>query len=94
MERETKVEVVSLDILEGQGVLKAVADVGIGELLIRGFRVIQKEGRPLRVSVPAMKRRADDGSIEYRPIIVIMFEGLKRRIEGAILDVYRAKKGQ
>ena len=71
------------------GPVKAYADVLIpvhaGELLIHGFSVIQKDGKPIFVGFPSKQ-----GSIQGKYFPIIEAEGeIKEAICKAILEAYQ-----
>ncbi len=68
--------------------LRAFVDVQYGELLIRDFRIIQREKR-LEVSVPMTTwRNPGNREIKFKPIITFPSDQ-RQLIEAAILDAYR-----
>lgn len=65
------------------GNLKAFADVKIGDILIKDWRVIQKDGAAPWISGP-QKMYEKDGQKKYTNLIEVSKE-LKQEIEKAIL---------
>ena len=80
-------EVIRLFKCEGEGSIKAYADVQVaGEVIIKGLRVIAgKDG--LFVGMPANKNKKDG---KYYDIVVFQRDS-KKIVEDAVLTAYQAE---
>ena len=80
-------EVIRLFKCEGEGNIKAYADVQVaGEVIIKGLRVIAgKDG--LFVGMPANKNKKDS---KYYDIVVFQRDS-KKIVEDAVLTAYQAE---
>lgn len=68
--------------------LKAFADIRLGEILIRDFRVIKENEKRLLVAYPQVSWRDNStGSIKYKTIITCPDE-LKGEIDRLVLNAY------
>jgi len=92
MNTEKEVKVLSMDVMNDSSPLKALCTVQIDELQVRGVRIVQKEGRPLRIAMPASKRYNPDTTISYIPFIVVTNETLRMEIEKAILKEFERRR--
>ena len=81
------IEVIRLFKCEGEGNIKAYADVQVaGEVIIKGLRVIAgKDG--LFVGMPANKNKKDG---KYYDIVVFQRDS-KKIVEDAVLTAYQAE---
>ena len=86
-EVDTMIEVIRLFKCEGEGNIKAYADVQVaGEVIIKGLRVIAgKDG--LFVGMPANKNKKDG---KYYDIVVFQRDS-KKIVEDAVLTAYQAE---
>ena len=85
-----EIKVVDLRLIDPkESGLRGFADVRIDEILIRDFRIIQRNGKP-SVEVPhtTYKRK---GQILFNPVVSFPNE-LKVRLETAILTAFFGKK--
>ena len=66
------IKVIELRLLESGKPLKAFADVEFDEwLIIREFRVIQKDGKRPKVHPPQASWKGPLGNIMYRPLVTM-----------------------
>jgi stage V sporulation protein G len=78
------VEVVALRKLDGDGNLKAFADVKVGgDLIIKGFSVVQGK-RGVFVSMP--RKAGKDG--QWFDVLTPTDESLKKEFEEKVLEAY------
>jgi len=82
------VEILNLRPVQNRGNLKAFADIKIGEILIRSFRVVQQPGRRPWVSPPVESWEGDDGQRHYKRLVVLP-EDLGEEVSRAILAAWR-----
>jgi len=82
-----KVQVVELRLLSGDKPLRAFADIQLGEILIREFRVIKENGKRLWVVSPQVSWKDQDGQIRYKTIVTLPDE-VKGQVDLAILKVF------
>lgn len=77
--------------LMNRGNLKAFADItfpsALGEITVRGFRVVQKEGQEPWVAFPSSSY-TKDGKIVNNPILEVS-RGLKQKVTVAVLTRYK-----
>lgn len=86
------VEVKKMD----RGQLKAFADVTLttplGEITLRGFRVVQKDEQPAWVALPTSSY-TKDGKIVNSPLLEVT-RNLKRQLTDAVLAEYHKASGE
>ena len=79
-----------------RGQLKAFADVTlttpIGEITLRGFRVVQKDTQPAWVALPASSYMKD-GKTVNSPLLEVT-HNLKRQLTDAVLAEYHKASGE
>ena len=73
-----------------KGNLKAFADVQIGEIEVRGFRVIQQPSQGAWVSVPQTEYTKDNEKRYHN--IVVLSEDLKQKVDAEILRAWGETK--
>ena len=79
------IEVARLHRLEGNGMLKAFADVVIGQVLVKGVRIVDgKNG--LFLTMP--QTQGKDG--KWYCTVMLLDEGLKEELQTAVLEAYNA----
>ena len=71
--------------LEGERPLKAFADVIIGEVLVKGIRVIEGE-RGLFVTMP--KSQGKDG--KWYPTVALVDKSMQGELQNIVLEAYQA----
>jgi len=77
------IEVARLHRLEGNGQLKAFADVVINEVLVKGVRIIEgKNG--LFITMP--QSQGKDG--KWYATMMLLNENLKEELQEALLEAY------
>ena len=81
-----KILVLVLEIRENTkgGNLKAFADVKIGEIVIKDFRIVQQKGQKAWVSVPQLSYQSEAGETYYKPMVTLPDE-LKERVSFEVL---------
>lgn len=81
---------VDLRHTDGKNAIKAYADVTIatalGEVTVKGFRVVEKEGKKRFVGLPEITYQKN-GKPERRPLLQ-MRDGIQQRLGEAILAEY------
>ncbi len=80
------VKVVEIRKTRKPGPLRAFADIEIGDVVIKDFRVMQDNGRPY-VKAPFSTYRDKDGEMKFRQIVILPDE-LRGRIDNLILSEY------
>jgi len=77
------IEVARLHRLEGNGMLKAFADVVINEVLVKGVRIVEgKNG--LFITMP--QSQGKDG--KWYATMMLLNENLKEELQEALLEAY------
>jgi hypothetical protein len=83
-----KIQILEIRPQNGGRPLKAFADIRLGEISIRDFRVIKENGKRLLVASPQVSwRDKSTGSIRYKTIVTCPDE-LKGEIDRLILNAY------
>lgn len=82
------IEVIKIKSIE-KGNFRGFADVQVGEIEIRGFRIIQQPGQDAWVSVPQTEYIKDDEKRYYN--IIVLPDDLKREVESAVLSAWRER---
>jgi len=80
-----------LRVIESGKSLKAFADVRIGNILIRDFRIVKEDGKRPHVKAPFSTYKDQTGQIKFRPIIDLPDE-VRGEVDLAILNAYRREK--
>ena len=88
-----EVEILDIRLIRSNKPLKAFADVRLGGITIRDFRVMKEDGKPPHVKVPFSTYKGPDGQLRFRPIIILPDE-VRGEVELAILNAYRREKEQ
>ena len=83
------IEVTKLKLVE-KGNFKGFADVQVGQIEIRGFRIIQQPGQSAWVSVPQSEYTKDNEKRYHN--IVVLSEDLKQRVDAEILRAWGETK--
>jgi DNA-binding cell septation regulator SpoVG len=83
-----EIEILDLRVVESGKSLKAFADVRLGEITIRDFRVVKEDGRRLHVKVPFLTYKDQMGRLKFRPVIVLPDE-VRGEVDLAILSAYQ-----
>lgn len=81
------VQVLEMKLLQGDRVLKAFADIQLGDIVIREFRVIKENGKRPWVVSPQISWKDPGGQIKYKTIITLPDE-VKGQVDFAILKTY------
>jgi DNA-binding cell septation regulator SpoVG len=80
-----KIEVLGIRFLNGDRPLRAFADIRLEDsIVIREFRVINDNGKRLRVAPPQLSWKVSDGSIQYKTIVTLP-DDVKGSVDLAIL---------
>jgi len=82
-----KVQVSKLRLLPGERPLRAFADIRLGDILIRDFRVIKENGKRPWVASPQISWKDQTGQIKYKTVITLP-DDVKGQVDFAILKVY------
>lgn len=80
-----KVEILDMRLLEGDKPLRGFADVQIGDIVIREFRVIKENGKRAWVAAPQISWKGSDGHIQYKTIVTLRDE-VKGRVDQVVLN--------
>ena len=86
-----EIEILDLRVIESGKSLKAFADVRIGNILIRDFRIVKEDGKRPHVKAPFSTYKDQKGQIKFRPIIDLPDE-VRGEVDLAILNAYRREK--
>jgi stage V sporulation protein G len=79
------VEIARIHKLENGSSLKAFADVAVGQVLVKGVRIVEgKNG--LFITMP--QSQGKDG--KWYCTVMLLDEGLKEEVEKALLEAYGA----
>lgn len=79
------IEVARLYRLEGERPLKAFADVIIGEVLVKGIRVVEGNNG-LFVTMP--KSQGKDG--KWYPTVALVDKSMQGELQSIVLEAYQA----
>ena len=79
------VQVLEMRLLQGDRALKAFADIQLGDIVIREFRVIKENGKRPWIVSPQISWKDPGGQIKYKTIITLPDE-LKGEIDRIILN--------
>jgi hypothetical protein len=80
-----QVEILSLRLLLQDGSqIKGFADIKVGDWIIRDWRIIKQNGKPLQVIAPQVSWRGQKGEMQYKTIVTLPDE-LRGQIDFAIL---------
>jgi DNA-binding cell septation regulator SpoVG len=87
-----KIEVVSLRLVDPkESGLRGFADVKLDDILVRDFRIFQRNGKPY--IQPPHTTFKKDGQIKFNPIVDFP-EELKAQVSAAILTAFFREKEQ
>ena len=81
------VQVLEMRLLQGDRALKAFADIQLGDIVIREFRVVKENGKRPWIVSPQISWKDQEGKIKYKTVITLPDE-LKGQIDLAILKAY------
>jgi DNA-binding cell septation regulator SpoVG len=85
-----EVKVIEIRPLKDRRPLRAFADVRVGSVVIRDFRVMKENGKRLYVKVPFSTYKDQTGQLRFRPIVVLPDE-VRGEIDLAILNAYQGE---
>jgi DNA-binding cell septation regulator SpoVG len=88
-----EVEILDIRLIRSNKPLKAFADVKLGGITIRDFRIMKEDGKPPYVKVPFSTYKGPNGQLMFRPIIILPDE-VRGEVDLAILNAYRREKEQ
>ena len=88
-----EIEILDIRLIRSNKPLRAFADVKLGGIIIRDFRVMKEDGKPPHVKVPFSTYKGPDGQLRFRPIIILPDE-VRGEVDLAILNAYRREKEQ
>lgn len=86
----TDIEVLEIRLLLGNRPFKAVADVKIGDWIIRDFRIIQAEGKSAWVTPPQSSWRLGDGAMTHKTLVKLP-DDIEAEVSRAILKRFQEK---
>jgi hypothetical protein len=66
---EPEIKILRIIRLPGDRTLKAYVDIELNGLIVCGWRVIEKEGKPLEIQYPTTTYIGKDGQRKYRALI-------------------------
>lgn len=82
-----EIQVLKVIRLPGDRTLKAYVDVQVDDWIIYDWRILQRPGERLQVSVPQVTYRDKEGTVRFRALLSIPRD-LRQRIEVAILSAW------
>ena len=85
-----EIRVLDIRLLPGNRVTRAFADISLGEITIRDFRVLQSNGRPY-VKAPFQTYKNAAGEIQFKQIIDLPDE-VRGQVDTAILGAFYRKR--
>ncbi len=91
MSGEPKIEVINFRLLPGNGPIKALADILVGDWDIYEWRIHQASGQRAQVLYPHVSWKNKEGHVRYRALLSIPGE-LRQRIEVAILSAWEKER--
>jgi len=84
------IAVKEIRMLPGNKTTRAFADVQIGEIIVRDFRVMQNGGKPY-VRAPFSTYKNQTGELSFRQIVELPAE-VRGRVDNAILSAFYREK--
>jgi DNA-binding cell septation regulator SpoVG len=88
-----EVQILDVRLIRSNKPLKAFADIKVGGITIRDFRIMKEDRKPPHVKVPFSTYKGPDGQLRFRPIIILPDE-VRGEVDLAILNAYRREKEQ
>ena len=88
-----EIEILDLRVIESGKSLKAFADVRLGNIVIRDFRIVKENGKRPHVKAPFSTYKDQKGQLRFRPIVVLPDE-VRGEVDLAILNAYQGEKEQ
>ena len=88
---EPKIEVINFRLLPGNGPIKALVDIRVGDWEVYEWRIHQVDGQRAQVFYPHVSWKNKEGHVRYRALLSIPGE-LRQRIEVAILSAWEKEK--
>ena len=88
-----EVEILDIRLIRSSKPLKAFADVRLGGITIRDFRIMKEDGKPPHVKVPFSTYKGPNDQLMFRTIIILPDE-VRGEVDLAILNAYRREKEQ
>ena len=85
------IEILDLRVIESGKSLRAFADVKLGEITIRDFRVVKEHGKRPHVKAPFSTYKDQKGQLRFRPIVILP-EEVRGEVDLAILNAYQREK--
>jgi DNA-binding cell septation regulator SpoVG len=70
---------------------RAFADIQLGNIIIRDFRVMKEEGRQPYVKVPFSTYKGQTGQLKFRPTVILP-DKMRNEVDLAILNAYQREK--
>ena len=86
-----EIEILDLRVIESGKSLKAFADVRLGNIVIRDFRIVKDNGKRPHVKVPFSTYKDQEGRIKFRPIVILPDE-VRGEVDLAILNAYSERE--
>jgi DNA-binding cell septation regulator SpoVG len=87
----TEIKVTEIELIENGSPLKALVNLEVGPMMIKFIRLVQREGTPLRIILPSIKK-GTPANWRWEPVVSILYQDLKRQIEKAILEEYHKRR--
>ena len=88
-----EIEILALRVVESSKSLKAFADMRLGNIVVRDFRVVQEDGKRPYIKAPFSTYKDKEGRIKFRPIVILPDE-VRGEVDLAILSAYQREKEQ
>ncbi|HEX3037277.1 MAG TPA: septation protein SpoVG family protein [Thermodesulfobacteriota bacterium] len=86
------VEVLSISPVEGRGSLRAFVNIQLGTLVINDCRIIQENGKKTWFSFPVLSYKTQFGAIQYKTLVQILDEKIKREVSRVVLEIWEKKE--
>jgi len=88
MDTPQEIKIIEIKPLLNGGPLRAYVTISVGSWVIYDWRIIQRDGERILVSVPQTSWKNREGQVRYRALLSIPGEQ-KQRIEFAILSAWK-----
>jgi hypothetical protein len=87
----TEIKIIEFRLFPGHKAIKAFADVKIGDIIIRDFRVMKEDGQRPYVKAPFVVYKDQMGKLKFRQIAILPDE-IQGEIDLLILNTYLAER--
>lgn len=83
-----QIEILDLRLIESDKTLRAFADIRLGDITIRDFRIVKKDGRRPHVKAPFLTYKDQIGKLKFRSVIILP-EEVRGEVDLVILSAYQ-----